>query len=207
MLGAFLTMLIVGGSQFGILGGAFLGLPAMWIGLWTCSYAAACCLPIVSDTAAGMNRIANWPDPVWNEWMAQLIYVAYIAGEAMLIGYAAGLIAELLGGPAWIVWTATAFLLYPIIQLSSLEADSVFVPVTRPILRTLIACWWGWLAFYSLSGMLLSACIGLAIAGWIWSPFPAAIALGPLVAASLLIIARLLGRLAWRASLLSEDAS
>ncbi|MBT4864150.1 MAG: hypothetical protein HON53_03385 [Planctomycetaceae bacterium] len=70
-----LIMLIGGGSSFGVVGAAFLGLPTIWIMLWSLSYAAACCLPVVTDTAAGMDRIANWPDPLWNEWMAQLLYL------------------------------------------------------------------------------------------------------------------------------------
>jgi DNA-directed RNA polymerase subunit M/transcription elongation factor TFIIS len=205
LLFVLLIMLIGGGSSFGVVGAAFFGLPAIWAAFWTCSYAAACCLPVTTDTAAGMDRIANWPDPVWNEWMAQLLYVGFVGCEALTIGFGVGRIAELFGGPIWVAGTATTILLYPIFQLSSLEANSFLIPITRPILRSLVSFWWGWLIFYGLSGMLVFAWIGLAIAGAKSSPVLVAFVLGPMVAAILLIIARLLGRLAWRASLLASD--
>lgn len=125
--------------------------------------------------------------------------------EAITIGYGARLIANLFGGPIWIVWTATTLQLYSIFQLSSREENFFLIPVTRPILRSLVGNWWGWLMFYGLSGLLIFACIGLAIVGGTWSPVLVTIVLGPMVAATLLIIARLLGRLAWRAALLAAD--
>ncbi len=125
--------------------------------------------------------------------------------EAITIGYSAGLIANLFGCPIWIVWTTTTFLLFLIFQLSSREENFFLIPVTRPILRSLVGYWWGWLMFYGLSGLLISACMGLAIVGGTWSPVLVTLVLGPMVAAILLIIARLLGRLAWRAALLASD--
>ena len=97
---------------------------------------------------------------------------------------------------------ATVSLLYPIFLLSSLEANSVFVPLSLPILRSLISCWWGWLTFYALAALLGGSWLGLLLAGLPSFPFLTALACGPLLAAVLLIVSRLLGRLAWRAALL-----
>lgn len=184
---------------------AFLALPAIWIGLWTFSYSAACCLPVLTDTAAGMNRITNWPDPVWKEWMADLIYAAFIAALAIAVGYGVGKLSDLLGGGFWIACVATSFLLFPVFLLSSLEADSAFVPLSGPILRSLVSLWWGWLLFYLFSAMLVGGSSALPLIGARSFPWLAAFFAGPLTAAVLLILARLLGRLAWRASLLVPD--
>jgi DNA-directed RNA polymerase subunit RPC12/RpoP len=198
--------LFSGASGNGGVAIAFLVLPAIWIMLWTFSYAAACCLPVLTDTAAGMDRIANWPEPVWNEWMARLFYVGFISVPAIALGYGVGAsCALLLGDEYWFVWPVTSFLLCPIFLLSSLETTSPFVLLSLPILRSLISFWWGWLTFYGLSAASIVAWIALAVAGSESFPLLSVFVSGPLVAAVLFIVSRLLGRLAWRAVLLSSN--
>ena len=186
---------------YGGLGLAFFVLPAIWIGIWTFSYAAACCMAILLDTAAGIDRIAHWPEPIWKEWAEQLFYVGFIAAQAVTVGYGLGKLAEWTFGGFWPVCVGTAWILYPIFLLSSLEAGSPFVPLSAPLVQSLASCWREWLLYYLLSGLLLAGWIALLLSGAARSPYLTMLLCGPLLAALLFISARLLGRLAWRALL------
>ena len=107
-------------------------------------------------------------------------------------------------GPPWLVSVGLLFLFYPIVLLSSLEANSPFVPVTLPILKSLANVAWAWAVFYG-----LSLCLAIvSVAPLVWgfglgtgAQFLGMIVLAPIMAGSCFLYARLLGRLAWRASL------
>jgi hypothetical protein len=92
------------------------------------------------------------------------------------------------------------FLLYPICLLSSMEANSPWLPLTKPILHSVVTLWWGWLVFYALAAAVLGGWLALIVVGSWLQPFLAGLLGGPVLAAAILIYARLLGRLAWRAS-------
>ena len=94
------------------------------------------------------------------------------------------------------IFVAGTFVLFPIILLSSMEADSIW-PLSLPTWRSLITAWPGWAVFYAVSALMA---LGLAIA--VAAAIAALGKLGPLVfcpiaAAALFSYARLLGRLAW----------
>ncbi|MCY2964271.1 MAG: hypothetical protein NT069_11665, partial [Planctomycetota bacterium] len=72
-------------SMFGLVL-AFFALPLIWIGFWSCSYAASNFLCVVEATAAGQDKIVEWPDPNWREWMIQLIYLLWIGAIPAILG-------------------------------------------------------------------------------------------------------------------------
>jgi DNA-directed RNA polymerase subunit M/transcription elongation factor TFIIS len=183
---------------------AFLVLPEIWFTIWASTYTAACFLPVVIDTASGNNTIYSWPEPNWREWMPQLFYVGYLGSIAALAGLAGLLCATIVGlsgGPFWLTVCIINFLIYPVMLLSSLEAGSAFIPLSLPILKCMLTHWWCWLLFYIELGILWGLWAGLLVIGIPHSPFLTVLFAGPMLAAIVLITARLLGRLAWRAGL------
>jgi hypothetical protein len=167
----------------------------------TLSYAAACFLPILIDTAAGNDRITSWFDPNWKEWAVQFMYLVCMMLTAGLFGHVAGEIGERAGGQYGIVLGVTVFLTFPIVVLSTQEANSPFIPLSLPILKSLVAFAGGWLLFYALSGLVVGAAAALIALEASVSPYFALLGSGPILATVFLIYPRLLGRLAWRASL------
>lgn len=176
---------------------AFIALPAFWIGAWTFSYAAACLLVIIQETAAGNNEIRDWMDPNWRDWAGQLAYVVYLATLPLA---AAWPIVKLTGhtySEAAIPLVVIEFLLFPYVLLSALEQDSMLLPFSGPVLLSTIKVPDGWLLFYLLSALVLAACGGATYAAILFAPLVAGLLLAPLVSACILIYARLLGRLGW----------
>lgn len=177
---------------------AFFAMPLIWLSVWSFSYAAACGMAILQDTAAGNDRVTEWPEPNWREWAVQLFYVAFVLLVTAVLAYAAGRAALLLDGPFWTSCLAVAFLLFPLLLLSALETGSVFLPVSGPVLRSLLRLWRAWPVFYGLTAALWSAwaaavVVSLQSLGGAVTVLWAA----PVLTAVLFISARLMGRLAW----------
>jgi hypothetical protein len=182
----------------------FFLLPLFWIGIMTLSYTAANCMPILVETAAGNDRIEGWPEPVMKEQAVDLVYLAFLLIVVEVLSFFLGQILGVLIGPAWLVSLVLLFLLYPIILLSSLEANSPFVPLTMPILNSLKTLAWAWGVFYGVAGGLmlvwtLPLVWSFRQSGW--TLFIAMIFIAPLISGWCFLYARLLGRLAWKASL------
>ncbi len=182
----------------------FFTLPLIWISIMTLSYTAACGMPILAETASGNDNIEGWPEPVMKEQAVDLVYLSFLMIAVEVLSFFLGQILSVLIGPAWLVSLVLLFLLYPIVLLSSLEANSPFVPLTLPILNSLKTVTWAWGVFYGLSGGLMLVWLVPLVWGAKQSggtQFFAMIFLAPLIAGWCFLYARLLGRLAWRASL------
>lgn len=185
------------GSQFGMVI-AFFVLPLIWICTWTLSYAAACSRAILEDTAAGSNRISSWHEQNWREWVLVLTYVGFLWGLAIILGHVTARLVEQFGGPFLPTLVGVTWFAFPIILLSSLEADSVFVPLSVPIARSLWRHLRGWAMFYLLSTLtVLAPDVVLLLAADALPHSLLALLLGPVTAAAIFIYARLLGRLGW----------
>ncbi len=188
----------------GLIGGftlAFFGMAVLWISIWSFSFAAHCMLAIVEDTSAGADEIVSWPDSDWREWIWRMLQVGYLVAVSIAVGFGLSQLAGLWLPQPGLVWAATVFLLFPILLLSSVDANSPFIPLSRRVRRSLTRVAWAWLVFYALSALMWAA-----VAGAVWGiagvhDFLTPVVGGPLLAAALLIYARLLGRLAWRATL------
>lgn len=204
--GGIMAVFLVAAIAIAVVGGitnpqgavlAFFVLPEIWLSTWTFSYAAACCLVILEQTAAGVDRMETWPEPHWKEWVGHLIFVGWILVLTAVVGYGVGRSARLIWPDAGmdVPVLATMFTLFPICLLSALESGSWLAPLSGAILKSLLVLWWRWLLFYVLAALLAVAWIGSIWIGVRWTPF-ASLAAAPLLAAALLIYARLLGRMA-----------
>jgi hypothetical protein len=89
------------------------------------------------------------------------------------------------------------FFLFPIVLLSMCEKNSPLVAVSLVVCRTFWLAWRGWVTFYFVTAVLLTAVLAGVINaftfGAIWGMIAVALALGVVW----LIYFRLLGRLAW----------
>lgn len=187
------------GSMFGLIL-AFFALPMIWVGTLSCSYAAANFLCVVELTAAGQDEICDWPEPNWREWMPQLIFLVWIGAIPAVVAYAVGdMIPATLDQQSW-VSIAILCVLYPICLMSALEANSVFVPVSWNILRSLFEHPGTWLLFLALASAVWIPFLLIFVGAWKFNAYLGALVFGPSAAALAFILARLFGRLAWKIS-------
>ena len=179
---------------------AVMGVPAalvtIGLALITCSFCAASVLAAIQDTADGHDEVQETSMPDWDQWTFTFISMFSLAAAAGAIGLPLSLI-EPIGPAAFLIST---LIFFPILLLSAMETDSFFMPYSPPVLSTLRRYWHGWLLFYLLTTMMLLAwCIAFGFV-FIVAPYAAMILSGPVLGAMMLIYARWLGRLAWRAS-------
>lgn len=188
-------------SFAGISSGVALALfvmPIVWIGFLTLSYTAACGICILESTAAGLDQIEAWPEPHWKEWMGQMLYLGWIGAIPLVVSFGMAKVAGLAGARVEWVLAVALFVLFPVALLSTLEANSIWVPLTLVILKSLVRWWWGWLLFYLLTGLVAAGLGAIFVFAEESSQEWLLLALGPLLAAAVFIYFRLLGRLAWR---------
>ncbi len=162
-------------------------------------------LAILHDTAAGCDRIENWPDDVYHDWLLHGIHFVVPAALAVLLGQGLDLLLARAGAPAWLGVGLGTFLLFPILLLSVLETGSPFVPWSPPVWRSLVADWPAWALFYGTASIVVAVSgvvtwYGLALAGS-WGVLPAS----AVVAAAVLLYVRLLGRLARHGARRADD--
>jgi len=206
-----LVLLFLVPTVMGVISGAigmsavmlgFFGLPGFWILFWTMSYAAACSLPIVIETSAGADEIDGWPEPQWREWAADLYYSLYLGSIVLAVAWLAGAavasVFHLPLGGRLAISLLTALVTAPIVLLSSLEASSFWVPLSPAIARSIARETKTWLAFYAvyLGFTLTALAVSLLLARI--ADLASAVIVGPLLAAVIMIDARLVGRLGWR---------
>ncbi|MEX0676538.1 MAG: MJ0042-type zinc finger domain-containing protein [Pirellulales bacterium] len=186
---------LMGGSLTNLaVQGVMLAMVAIAVLMAALSISAASCRAAIQDTADGHDLPQEESLPEWDHWMFTFLGWLSLWAAAGAIGFPLSLAI----GPAAFLIASTFF--FPVLLLSAMESDSYIMPYSPPVLRTLGYYLHGWLMFYLLT-------IGL-FAGWIAAfdfAFPRAPYLtvffsGPVLAALMLVYARLLGRLAWRAS-------
>ena len=199
-LGMVIASLMLGASGYTGLTMGFFALPLVWVGIWTLSYAASISMAIVTDTANGNQKIANWADQNWREWVITMAYVLYLLAVAGLGGYITDKLLELAKVDApWVGYCVTAVAL-PYVILSALETGGGLNFVSANVTLSLFRKAGAWIGYYVIAGALTAA-----VAATLWglllvSPYVAGGLGGVIVATWLLILARLTGRLAWAIS-------
>lgn len=174
-----------------------LGQSALMSFFLTMGFALSHCRSIVEETAYGADAVENWPPFDWKGWLATFLLVAVIFFEALAISYVLAI--PRLFGSALPMMVLT-FLLFPVFVLSSLENDNPLVPLSMPVLRSFKTVWWAWWLFYVLTALLLVGWMGVTLLALIAQLYLSVFVSGPLLAAVMMIYARLLGRLIWCAS-------
>jgi predicted Zn finger-like uncharacterized protein len=158
------------------------------------SFAAASCHAAIQDTANGHDLPLEASLPDWDHWVITFVAWLSLWAVAAAIGYPLSLAI----GPLAFLIAST--LLFPVLLLSAMECESYMLPFSPPVLRTLGYYFHGWLAFQVLTLAMFAAWIVAFDYGFQQAPYLTALVSGPVLAAIMLIYARLLGRLAWRAS-------
>jgi hypothetical protein len=102
----------------------------------------------------------------------------------------------------WVLIAVCSLVLYPILQLSSLETGSPLTPLSIPVLKSIVRHPAGWFVFYAVTFALVNALWALARFAWRDPPYITVLVMAPLVCVSLLFYAWLLGQLAF---LISSD--
>lgn len=157
-------------------------------------YVTQAFLTTLEMTGNGHDVIEEWGSSDFRDWPVTLIPVAsagsYTGGIAYFL-YAAS-------DDPWLAG-AVGTIVFPVILLSMLERDSWLIPLSEPITRTLRLVGWAWLVVWAES----LALVGVLATAFLWLyhrsiVYP--VVLAPLIAAGILIYARLLGRLGWLGS-------
>jgi hypothetical protein len=173
-------------------------LPEAWIALLSFGYASICLLEVIQVTSEGYDVILDWPAVDWREWVWSLRYTAGMVVPAGLIAAGVQWCASPLTN-SWLPGVVTALVLYPLLLLAALETGTPLSVMSGPVFRSLATLWWGWLAVYLQAGVLIGAWWWLTSTQFPNAPVVTVLVAGPALAAILLICARLLGRLVWRA--------
>jgi hypothetical protein len=175
------------------------GVMAAAAGLLLVMFEAVVALSVVQDTAAGEDEIANWPDYVFIDWVGQAFYLLNAIAFAAAPGFIVASFLDTWGPWRWALPVATGVVLFPIILLSQLDGGSPFSLLTGTMLQSL-ARLDAWAPFYAMEAVVL----GIAGAG-AWLAYAVlggrtaleAIVVGVLATTALLVLSRLIGRLAW----------
>ncbi len=174
--------------------GIVLALFTIALGLATLSLCAASFLAGVQDTANGHEDVQETSMPDWDQWVFSFLSLLGLWAGAGAIGFPLGLVF----GP--LATFACSVVLFPVLLLSAMEADSFLIPYSPPVLLTLVRHWRTWASFYVITLTMMLLFSAILELGHSVAPYLTALLSGPVAAALILIYARLLGRLAWRAS-------
>ena len=165
-----------------------------------CSFMGCTCLHILQESANGHDNITDWPDLTPMEWPLDALPAMIAVFWAILPGVVLFLVTGAMGMPVstrWIFLLISLYLFLPIVQLSMLEADSLTVPASQPILTSLNKDFLLWAMLY-----LMTFAIALVVALTI-APVRADTATGVVMllavvwALAMFLYYRVLGRLAW----------
>jgi hypothetical protein len=192
-------------ASFGNAGSAFVTVlslaAAVIIGAYVLAYAAHSLVTVVESTAAGNDAI-RWPDEPIADWIARGIFLGallmiWLAPSAMLSRSLSEDWLEGDGGLRFILLAVPGvWLFFPIGLLSTLSASSRWIIFRASIVWVMLRVLPSTLMFYFLSGII---CVITALAWYVAvckeGGLPVAFVAGPLAATTLLIYARLLGRL------------
>jgi hypothetical protein len=173
----------------------YLGLPALTAGILAIGYAASCCFSIIEGTSNGWDTFEVSPGTEWKEWIWSFLHITALASQAGMVGYALQLVCST---DSWLPMIVGTLVVFPLVLLGALAADGAWAPLAiGKILRSFFQVGWAWGLFYLETiplavGWTLLVQTGLAGQGRWLAPLYAA----PLLAAIILIYARLIGRLA-----------
>lgn len=170
-------------------------LPVFFIIAFSCSYASAACLVITQVTSDGYDGVDDWPTGDWREWAWSMTYTAGMFVLALMIAWGIQALVPY-GWPIPLLGSIIVF--YPILLLSALESGSPANPISKPVLESLLLVWWAWLIVIVESAVMLGAWLLFTVLAFQQAPWLAPVLAAPLLAAGLMIYARLLGRLAWK---------
>jgi hypothetical protein len=184
-----LILFVAQAGMVGIFVAGLIGVGALWVTIWTYSFAGAALLNIVTFTAAGSDAV-QWPDDGWREWFFASLRPAYYYLVAMVAAWPLFLIG--LGVPGWLLAAEIIFPAFLFSGLASLSfmnflhpqvmkmiGQKIHLYAIMSILNVLLWAAAGTLSYYAFQYILLVPLAGIAN-GYAW-----------------VVYSRLLGRMAY----------
>ena len=195
ILTAWLVMFWFGpGAVLGGLSARLFGPPACMAGGLTFGYAFTCCMVVIEGTSNGWDTIDVSPPLEWKEWIFNLGRIAVLLLQAGLVGAAFQWLCQSTSFTPLAIGTLAAF---PLVLLGALASGEAWAPLAmKTVLWSIRPLWWAWALFYIESGALIWGWTLLTATGLREEPWATPLYAAPLLAAVILIYARLLGRLA-----------
>jgi hypothetical protein len=158
---------------------------------------------IIEGTSYG-HSFEVAPSLDWKEWGWNLAHITALGAEAGIVGVA---VQQIGLSDSWIPTAVGTFVAFPFVLLGALAADGAWAPLAIvTVLRTFVPLLRAWGLFYLQTGIMAVAWTALTWAGLDGpAPWLTPVYAGPLLAALLLIYARLIGRLAARIMAATES--
>ena len=178
--------------------GRIVALPTGVVVFAALSYLSALFLGVIESTSTGRTEVDSLPGD-WQEWFWTLPSTLGMLAIAAVIGWFLSL-----GLPVnvWLLIALCALVLYPILQLSSLETGSPLAPLSLPVLQSIPQHPVAWFVLYAVSFAVTNVLWATARLAWNDPPYTTILVMGPLVTLALFFYAWLLGQLA---QLISTD--
>lgn len=185
-----------------LVAGRIIALPTGVVVAFALSYLSVLFLGIIESTSLGHTNVDSLQGD-WQEWFWTLPSTLGMLAIAAFIGWILSL-----GIPlnVWILIALCALLLYPILQLSSLETGSPFAPLSLPVLQSIGRHPLGWFVFYAITFAVANVLWALGRLAWHDPPYVTVLIMGPIVAVALFFYAWLLGQLANLISMEKESS-
>jgi len=172
--------------------GRVIALPTGIVAAAALGYLSVCFLGILESTSIGRTNMDALQGD-WREWFWMLPSTLGMLALAAAIGWILSLVSP---GNVWLLIGLCALLLYPVFELSSLEAGSPVVPLSLPVAQSFVKHPIGWFVLYAVSFALINVLWFIGRAAWRDPPYSTILITGPLVAVGLFFYAWLLGQLA-----------
>jgi hypothetical protein len=169
-------------------------MPACIALVLTFGYAITCCLTIIESTSQGWDSFNVSPPMEWKEWVWNFGRIAVLAIQASLVG---AVVRGLDGSGSWTPAVVCTLAVFPLVLLGALASADAWAPLAiKTVLWSIVPLWWAWAIFYAATFAMAWAWAELAWAGMREDTWATPIYAAPLLAAIILIYARLVGRLA-----------
>ena len=172
--------------------GRVVALPTGIIVAAALGYLSVCLLGIIESTSTGHTNVDSLEGD-WREWFWTLPSTIGMAALAAAVGWVLSLVAPV---SVWLLIALCVFVLYPVFQLSSLEAGSPVVPLSLPVAQSLVKHPLAWFVLYAVSFALVNVLWFIGRVMWRDPPYVMILIVGPLVTVGLFFYAWLLGQLA-----------
>jgi hypothetical protein len=158
----------------------------------TLGYVSVLFLGFIESTSTGHTDVDALQGD-WQDWFWTLPSTLGIVAFTAFIGW---LISLAVPANVWLVIGWCILLLYPVLQLSSMEAGVPFVAFSLPVLRSVAKSSVAWIIFYAISLTVANVLWGITRAAWRDPPYPTVLVMGPVVGVALFVYAWMLGQLA-----------
>lgn len=182
--------------------GRIVALPTGVVVFASLSYLSALFLGVIESTSTGRTEVDSLPGD-WQEWFWTLPGTLGMLAIAAFIGWFLSL-----GLPVnvWLLIALCALVLYPVLQLSSLETGSPLSPLSLPVLQSIARHPVAWFVLYAISFAVANVLWVTARLAWNDPPYSTILIMGPIVTLALFFYAWLLGQLALLISMDKELA-